>query len=242
MLLQLLTLQAAMYALPSPQESIDHFINTKGLFKARKFAALNELLAADQGTAESGDGARLNWSLHAFDQGDVLMDVQIAAWAREAPQSWQPLLVKALRLGDASGNARGTGWARDTSAQQFASMEALQNELKATCRAAFAIKANLGPCHAALLMAAARDGIGFEAVATQGFRACPKDYDFAATYVTFLAPRWGGSLRRMDEAVLAAQQRGLSAYDVARLRNTVRVLKARDLIDLGRAVEAAAII
>jgi tetratricopeptide (TPR) repeat protein len=203
---------------------------------------LEAFLASDQKAAEAGDGSRLGWALHAFTTADGMADSTLQIWAARSRGKWQPLLAQAERLADLAWSARGVRFASQTRDDQFAAMRALNGQMRSKCQAAIAIKADLCSCHADLV-AAAKSGDGdLTAIARTAFAACPIDYHLEAGYLQALTPRWGGSYEEIEKALAAARGRGMSAYDMSRLRNLVRVAKYQDLRDAGRMDDAFAIL
>jgi|CXWL01.1.fsa_nt_gi tetratricopeptide (TPR) repeat protein len=237
MILHLALLQVSLVGLPSADAPIRHLETTRAMIVGRQFRQLNERLEADLRLAEGGDRTRLMWSTAAF---TAIPGMPFAKWEREFPLSWQPFLAEAYWFFDAAGEARGTKWASETSDAQFAGQREMFGRMREQCRKASSLRARLCPCHT--LAIASEEGPGVARAAAAAFEACPTDFGVITAQLSALAPRWGGSYAEMEAAVLAGKSRGVSVQDLARLRNHIRIEKAKDLITAGRGEDAFAVL
>ena len=242
MLLPIALLQVSLSLLPTVKEPLAHLEQVRGSLGALDFRALNASMAKDQQEAEAGNGERWEWTLRAFDAADARIDGALQKWEAQFPGAWQPLLAQAARLSSSADNARGTKWASETSEEQFARMRAFHARMANKCQAVLRMKANVCPCHALLVSAAIRDGEGSLKVKEAAIRACPTDYHMLADLLASLTPRWGGSYTLVERELAAAGSRGVSAYDMARLRSLVRAEQSLDLRDAKKPDELFALL
>lgn len=213
-------------ALRSPDGPVANLEAARKLLMARDFAALTKLVEAKQAAAMNAPArGRLDWTLNAFELPFPAIPVVIDEWVRSTPASWAPLMARAVNRKYQAGLARGEKLASQTSAQQFRTMEELNEGVISDCRAVLSRNPGVCPCHRVLAITA-KSSPAARDLMEQAFKACPLDQTLNIEYVFGLTPRWGGSYEEMRAAIAKARQRGLPPEDVKSLEGYIPIDQA----------------
>jgi predicted Zn-dependent protease len=107
-----------------------------------------------------------------------------------------------------AGDARGGKYMKDTPADAVNAMDNLLRQADSDLRRAIALNPKLGPAHAGLINAGAL-GHGddyVDAAWKDALRAVPDDFEIYNMAMWARRPKWGGSIRAMDQLAAVAQQ------------------------------------
>jgi tetratricopeptide (TPR) repeat protein len=124
------------------------------------------------------------------------------AWLEQKPNSAFALVASGLQYASEAGDARGTRYANETSAENLAQMSALDVKAVAAFRKALTIDATLTPAIHEEVFIAMREGDRAAALAwlQKGLALYPDNYSIYSIYVMSAMPRWGGSVAELNRA------------------------------------------
>ncbi len=183
---------------PSPADVDLHLVEGR-------VAELEALLAArfeGHGRARHPDES-VHWFFHAFtEDGDTPQghdaDRISRRWLELSPGSAYALVARAAVLRKRGWEARGSAWARDTTPEQFAAMEASFAEAAPLYQRALEIAPGLTDAHIGLVDILKSQAGGGEAFfVEQARRVAPGCAEVALDFMRALEPRWGGSFEAM---------------------------------------------
>ena len=199
------------------------------LFEAAKFDELDQRLNSIQAQYEAGELSERelgdsfdwisSWALRDVEKFDKLL----AAWVEHNPQSYGAHVVRGTFYANRGFKARGTAYAADTSAAQFATMRKWLRRARKDFETSIPLSHKPLLSHIGLQTVALMDSGREErkALLDQAMTYAPRSYSVRANYMWSLTPRWGGSYEQMEqfardsEAVLGAGD------DVNGLRNVI---------------------
>lgn len=194
-----------------------------------RIAELERAFAADYASEDA-----LFEVLDVFDVWGDTLEASLEAWVAASPGRYQPYLARAAFRFAQGWNARGSDWASETSAAQFAGMESqfaralpdLATALRLNPRSVLPhyIRINVA-------VAASRRRDAEEALA-QALALRPGSYRIRNSFLNGLKPRWGGSYPDMRRFVLESEA-------FSRLNPRLRHLSGEILADMASAARSA---
>lgn len=178
----------------------------RALLRQRDFEALNRELGAIQAQADSNPSAEYMESLAfgLFESADYLPALN--AWVSRDPSNYVARLARADYYYSAGWDARGSDWASNTSAKQFADMNAAFARAKVDLDAATR-------SHPRLLLAdlirisieqAGGTRRSVESAIAAGESDLPHSFQLYDTVENAQLPRWGGSYEEMERTARQA--------------------------------------
>lgn len=179
------------------------------LFEAGDYDELNESLDQLQRAYEK-DPTREQAVVEAFRLFTLPDDESnLNAWVDHDPSSYQPFVARAEYNMKSTWRARGTKWARETSARQFRQMEWWLEETSADVDAALSLNERAVSAHAVLITIHMARGEDLEeAAAFENARdTLPNSLHLYLTYAHANRPRWGGSYEVMERIAEEGIQR-----------------------------------
>ena len=167
------------------------------LFQQEKFSELNALLESFQKDFEKDFRKEmvLEETFSAFWAYDPAMESRLHKWVQQSPQSYSALLARASYFLSRAQASRGTRWAKDTSATQFAHMELNLGSAGQDVASALKLKGELIVGFEILIaieMFAPTSGSDRPLV-ERALANWPNSFLIRKTYMHRLNPRWGGS-------------------------------------------------
>ena len=137
----------------------------------------------------------------AFDNGSFAIRPTLDAWKRDSPQSAFAWAASGVAYVAMAADARGGQYLQDTPDENVRSMENLLAQAAGDLRQAIALNPKLAPAYAGLMNAGAMDS--GEADADAAFQdaliAVPNDFGIYNMAMWTREPKWGGSIRAMDQ-------------------------------------------
>jgi tetratricopeptide (TPR) repeat protein len=186
------------------------FGQMQALIQQGKSAELDRRLAAalqaQEADPASGQFDRIYEE--AFRNGSFDIRPTLDAWKRASPDSAFALAASGLAYVSMAGDARGGKYMKDTPADAVNAMDNLLRQADSDLRRAIALNPKLGPAHAGLINAGAL-GYGddyVDAAWKDALRAVPDDFEIYNMAMWARQPKWGGSIRAMDQLAAVAQQ------------------------------------
>lgn len=148
------------------------------------------------------------------------LDRNIQKWVAAAPRSFFANLVAGAYYSNIGFEARGTGFASETSQQKFDLMRQGFDKSNLFLTEALTINPKSAMPYAPMLnMAAANVGVtSTSAIFTESVRADPKNLLVRSWGITKFTPRWGGSFKMIDELIENAISTGLTEPQLRYLR------------------------
>ncbi|MFN4117522.1 DUF4034 domain-containing protein [Acidovorax sp.] len=149
-------------------------------------------------------------------------------WAEKTPGSFFANLAYGGQLMEQAHEARGYQSAARTSKQQLAAMQAIQQRGLQYLEAARKLKPDSAlPFGGLIVMAGTREG-GYAVVPVlqAANKADPKNLSARVAAMSYLEPRWGGSMDQVEGIVTEAQQARLPEAQVNYLRFNLVMTKA----------------
>ena len=179
------------------------------LFQQEKFSELDALLESFQKDFEKDFRKEmvLEETFSAFWAYDPAMESRLHKWVQQSPQSYSALLARASYFRSRAQASRGTRWAKDTSATQFAHMELNLGSAGQDVASALKLKGELIVGFEILIaieMFAPTSGSDRPLV-ERALANWPNSFLIRKTYMHRLKPRWGGSYEEMQAFADAAQ-------------------------------------
>lgn len=170
-------------------------------------------------------------AFHRFWVPDSSLEPLFERWIELRPNSFAARLARAEYYHGLGWASRGTRWARETTAQQFAGMELFFKRAEEDLREALQIEPRLLVAYEILLDMARTRGEEYPAslIMEQAVRLCPYSFRIRYWFMMNLAPRWGGSHEAMEAFASESQE-------LADVNPRMRLLKAFAPWDKGRIV------
>jgi hypothetical protein len=210
-------------AQPSPRTAADAFLHRSALLRFeyqqsnKPALALQDLLAGrydaletDLNKAEADFERDPAYEFAFYDVLHAIVDCATAspdrgaiieAWVTAHPKSaWSHLMLG--RFYEFAGcQARGEGWARDVTDEQWTKMQAMNSQARPEVLEAEHIDPKHLPIYTALLSLSrsGNDPDGMGAAYEAGRKLFPTSYNLPLNYMEGLRPRWYGSDEAMDE-------------------------------------------
>jgi tetratricopeptide (TPR) repeat protein len=197
-----------------PEPLIPQFTANKGellqKLRDRKFRDLDAQLNSYQARFEENALAESNSAVayEAFFSPDPALGPLLDEWVAKNPNSYPAHLARAEYLVTAAYQARGDQYADETSASQFAEMNALLNKAVKDALAAINLNAKSGVAYAAIIDAARgnSDDDMRERTVAAGLKNAPLSMAIWVSAIRALQPRWGGSYGAMEKLAAEAQK------------------------------------
>lgn len=176
----------------------------------RKFQDLDAQLNSYQVAFEKDAFTEGNLAVafEAFCSPDPALGPLLDEWVAKNPNSYPAHLARAEYLVTAAYQARGDQYADETSAGQFAEMNALLNKAVNDALAAIKLNAKSGVAYAAIIDAArgSSDDDMRERTLAAGLKNAPLSMAIWVSTIRALQPRWGGSYGAMERLAAEAQK------------------------------------
>jgi tetratricopeptide (TPR) repeat protein len=179
----------------------------RALFVTRRFEELTALMEALQALSESDCQLELV-GLDAFEvfvRSDDATNALLDAWVKASPKSWAPLVARGAFYGYLAEQRRGSGWAKDTSEEQWKAMRETASLARSDLDASIARHPTFAARRALIDL---NKLTGFEEPGkTQldlALKQCPGSWQMNMKYFTTLAPEWSGDPGAMDAFASAA--------------------------------------
>ncbi len=176
----------------------------------RKFQDLDGQLNSYQVAFEKDAFTEGNLAVafEAFCSSDPALGPLLDEWVTKIPNSYPAHLARAEYLVTAAYQARGDQYADETSAGQFAEMNALLNKAVKDALAAIKLNAKSGVAYAAIIDAARgnSDDDMRERTLAAGLKNAPLSMAIWVSAIRALQPRWGGSYGAMERLAAKAQK------------------------------------
>jgi tetratricopeptide (TPR) repeat protein len=177
-------------------------IKIRSMFESKEYKKLNALLENYQDMCEKD----IRWEV-ALQNGFGFFFVanpafisRLNMWVDNTPGSWVPFLARAAHYEKLAYNARGYGWAKDTSENQFNRM---REYLALGVRDVdVALKKNPKRFYAHLMLLRFGKNIGEfqgDMIAKKALDIYPSSFLLRGRYMEMLEPRWGGSYEEMNK-------------------------------------------
>jgi tetratricopeptide (TPR) repeat protein len=184
-----------------PVASVDR-LHLAELLAAHQFPQLtSELEALENGYEKD---FRMEYQLAAgfdtFSINDSTLEATFTGWVSGFPESYVPLLARAVFFENLGWESRGYAWASETSAEKFERMREYFDRCEEDIQAALALKPNLMIAYRLLMRIAnaSSDYLMEEVSVNKAIDLCPYSVTPRATHMASLTPRWGGSYTAMD--------------------------------------------
>lgn len=187
-----------------PRKYVDRAL-VRSLLLHRRFGELTAHVEHLQSAFEQ-DYRREYWVYDAADAlgtGEVELRPLLDAWVQASPGSFAPLLARGTYWVSRSQLRRGSKWAKDTPAQDFASMHAALPRGLADLERAAELRPKLVAAMRQQIKASSEDS---RAIIERALRACPRCFQVRVAYLYELTPRWGGSYEEMSEFIRRTDQ------------------------------------
>lgn len=158
--------------------------------------------------ADSRNEERLDTVCEFFEISRAGAEPWFDAWVASTPEHFAPYLARGLYFTDRGFASRGSGWAKDTSKEQFERMHSDFARSRIDLLHALELNPRLLPAYIALVRmnGAASGSEDEDARIAQGQQLFPDSYLFYSTVLNFKKPRWGGSYREMETLASQAAQ------------------------------------
>jgi tetratricopeptide (TPR) repeat protein len=201
----------------------------------RKFQDLDEQLNSYQVAFEKDAFTEGNLAVafEAFCSSDPALGPLLDEWVTKNPNSYPAHLARAEYLVTAAYEARGDQYADQTSAAQFAEMNALLNRAVKDALAAIKLNAKSGVAYAAIIEASignSDDDIR-ERTFAAGLKNAPLSMALWVSAMRALQPRWGGSFGAMERLAAQAQKYAAQNPKLATLKGFPDVERGRVALD-----------
>lgn len=193
------------YRLPPPLS----FEQMQALIQEGKSAELDRRLAAalqvQQADPASGQFDRI---YEAFQNGSFDIRPTLDAWKRDSPDSAFAFAASGLAYVSMAADARGGKYMKDTPDDAVNAMDNLLRQADSDLRHAVALNPKLAPAYSGLMNAGALSyGDDYvDAAWKDALRAAPDDFEIYNMAMWTREPKWGGSIRAMDQLAAVAQQ------------------------------------
>lgn len=213
------------------------------LLRDRQYDALErELAEAVRRSRESPrDEIIATTAFRTFWIADESITPLLDEWVGRNGDSPIARLARARHAAALGSAARGTRWARQTSAAQLAAMRKHHASARQDLREALKRDPALVEAHAQLIQIARHDRIErCEASGAPALRVAPASYRLRAVILECLEPRWGGSLERMRAFALVSQHYARENPRLSALHGYVEMDLGRTLASDDRGAEAVA--
>lgn len=202
----------------------------KAALRNKQFAAVEDELNDKLKRYENGaysDLTLLQELMSAAD-GDSALEPLLAQWAAEKPRSFFAHLLKGAHHYSVGYKKRGGGFTSATSAAQFAAMKAENVKALPEYKLAMNLRPNSGLVYAGLIQIAAAD-YGAEAVRgllAKSIALDPKNMAARRQAISFLTPKWGGSVEDQDDILKQAQRSQLGDKKIRSIQYWIETTKA----------------
>lgn len=191
----------------------------QALLRASRFSDLTRHVEEVQEAFEA-DWRNEVWpvdAMYAFRTPDPALTALMDAWVADAPRSFAPYLARCAHWNAIGLHRRGGRFVDETSEVELASMYEAFARARPDCERALELRPRLVAAHQRLLQMGrigGDDELARRSLAA-ALRVCPACYGIRAIHVRYLAPRWGGSQREMEEF---AREAARQAPENTRLR------------------------
>jgi len=210
----LLVVTASGFAHVTTHRPLPPFTANKGellqKLRDRKFQDLDEQLNSYQVAFEKDAFTEGNLAVafEAFCSPDPALGPLLDEWVAKNPNSYSAHLARAEYLVTAGYEARGDQTADQTSAGQFAEMNALLNKAVKEALAAIKLNAKSGVGYSVIIEAsrANSDDDMRERTLAAGLKNAPASMVMWVSAIRALQPRWGGSYGAMERLAAQAQK------------------------------------
>ena len=192
-----------------PEETVSR-INVRQLFENREFGKLNELIEKAQRAFENDfhNEFLIHDAAMAFHQPVPEYEDLFREWIALFPDSFQPYLARGNYYWNMGTSSRGAAWAKDTSEKQFTGMQEYFKSAFEDLNHALEINPKLMTAYYAQL--AMSNFMGREDLEREYFQRCEsicaECYQPRYFYMMALRPKWGGSIKEMEELARQSQQ------------------------------------
>jgi len=235
----LLVAAASGFAHVATHRALPPFTANKGeilqKLRDRKFQDLDAQLNSYQVAFEKDPFTEGNLAVafEAFCSPDPAVGSLLDEWVAKSPNSYSAHLARAEYLVIAGYQARGDQYADQTSAGQFAEMNALLNKAVKDASAAIKLNAKAGVGYAAIIDAAranSDDDMREKAFAA-GLKNAPASMVMWVSAIRAQQPRWGGSYGAMERLAAAAQKYAGQNPKLVTLKGFADVERGRVALD-----------
>jgi tetratricopeptide (TPR) repeat protein len=171
----------------------------------------------------------IDLALDVFERSDPALEKHFNAWVEQSPREWQPYLARGSYYFSCGWQERGNDWARNTADQQFRGMYHYLKKAKADFEYALTLKPGLVPAYTYLIRIAKTSLFNDQearGLIDSAIASCPGIYSARMEYFRNLLPRWGGSIREMEDFL--KETRGYY-----HLNKRLHMLEGRIEIELG---------
>lgn len=184
----------------APRQWVDRAV-LRGMLLRKDHAALAAVFERLQADFES-DPMRETWPMDAadaFDSAEPAMKVALDEWASATPASFAPYLARGTHLVNVGYTRRGTGWARETPAEDLDEMKRAFAPARTDLEKALTLRPRLVAAQRRLIQIgrAGGDPALAERAIGSALDACPSCLRVRVTYMVNSTPRWGGSYAKM---------------------------------------------
>lgn len=194
---------------------------TRGQFAAmdKRFGDLQSAYVAGKLPEED-----LRNAFRVFYDTDAALDDAYANWVKQSPKSYVAHLARGIHYKFVGIERRGDGWARDTSAEQWAGQKAA-NKVAAeefTTSLKLDNKPILTYLHSIDVYADSGDRAAGRRLLEQAIAISPRTFIVRLKYLGTLETKWGGSTEEMRAFVESCRSAGLTQSQMAQLNGMVK--------------------
>ena len=203
---------------------IDELRNENFEFLNEKIEALNKSSYEDLMYEMMIDGL-----LEVFDRSDLSLEPHFNAWVNHSPKAWQAYLSRGAYYAACGWQQRGADWARNTSDRQLKGMRHYHKKAKTDLEHSLTLKPGLVPAYTYLIKIAKTSLFSdtqAKGLIDAAIKSCPGTYSARMAYFRNLLPRWGGSIREMEDFLEETRV----CYS---LNNRLHMLEGRIYVELG---------
>ncbi len=187
---------------PSPKKFDADIVKVKALFEAKEYRKLNALFETYQELCEKDNRweIALQNGFSYFAVANPLFTSRLNDWVQNTPESWVPLLARAIHYETLAQKIRGTAWAKDTTETQFQGMRANLSIAIKDVTTAFNVNPRLFFAHYLMIrMVKNSDTYNSKLLAKKALELYPASYLLRFQHMISLMPRWGGSHEEMEQ-------------------------------------------
>jgi tetratricopeptide (TPR) repeat protein len=185
-----------------PAQTVDR-LAVRQLLLARAYDVLDRVLTAyaDSVKRDYRLEYRLFDSYGSFAVAIPEMEPRLTEWVRLRPRSVPALLARANYYRASGWHERGTGYARETSAEQFARMRSFFERSITDLTKAHRLDSTSIVAYRQMIDIATSDGDGRSSteLVHQALKLQPYSFVLRAAHMYSLLPRWGGSYEAMEQ-------------------------------------------
>ena len=189
---------------------VSDIVELRQLLEKEQFDQLNSVLQAYQEIFENNqaDEYRLYDAYRTFECTLPAYEALLQRWLQATPDTYQPYLALAQYYYARAWASRGSKWAKDTSGQQFAAMNAFFEKAQSNLNKALEIDPNLMIAYNTLLGIYNAQGnySDEDRIIAKANERFPGSFLIRLTISWAKQPRWGGSYPQMEALAKEAER------------------------------------